>query len=543
MIPVVLVGFLMTPPQAQNPPDQPVAPSSETLRSAGELAGLDLTDEELEMMRGYVAEHLQSFDALRSFELTHETAPATAFDPTPLGIEPARDDSPAEEWVLPDEVERPDDLFYADIPTLAALVRSREVSCVELTQIFLERLRVVDEATNCVVTFLDERALAQAEELDRELEAGRWRGLLHGIPWGAKDLLAVRGAPTTWGAKPYEEQTFDFDASVVRRLDAAGAVLVAKLSLGALAMGDEWFRGKTLNPWLPVQGSSGSSAGSAAASAAGGVAFAIGSETRGSILSPSARCGNSSLRPTFGRVSRHGAMPLSWSMDKLGPIGRSATDVAIVMEAIQGPDGLDGHVRDLPFRAPAAADARGWKVGVVLADFEKQENLAHVLEEIEALGAELVPIEPLDFPVDAICAVLEVEAASVFEELTRSGRDDLLAQQTEYSWPNIFRSAHVIGAVDVMRANRVRTRLMYAVHELFEGLDLIVHPTRRTEGRFLSIGNLTGHPAFVAPAGFRDNGTPLSVSFMGPLYGDAKLLAFARAWQAATDHHHRHPAL
>lgn len=497
-------------------------------------------------MRGYVAEHLESFDALRSFELSHDTAPATTFSPTPKGIEPARDDSPAEEWDLPDDVERPADLaelHYADIPTLAALVRSRRVSCVELTRTFLARLRAVDEVTNCVVTFLDERALAQAERLDRELAEGRWRGLLHGIPWGAKDLLAVRGAPTTWGAKPFENQSFDDDASVVRRLDEAGAVLLAKLSLGALAMGDEWFGGKTLNPWLPVQGSSGSSAGSAAASAAGGVVFAIGSETRGSILSPSARCGNSSLRPTFGRVSRHGAMPLSWSMDKLGPIGRSAVDVAIVMEAIQGPDGLDAHVRDLPFRAPAPADPRGWKVGVVLADFEKQHHLAHVLEEIEALGAELVPIEPLDYPIDAICTVLEVEAASVFEELTRSGRDDELVQQTEYSWPNIFRSAHLIGAVDYMRANRLRTRLMYAVHEQFEGLDLIVHPTRRTDGRFLSIGNLTGHPAFVAPAGFRENGTPLSVSFMGPLYGDAKLLAFARAWQNSTAHHHRHPEL
>jgi Asp-tRNA(Asn)/Glu-tRNA(Gln) amidotransferase A subunit family amidase len=450
-----------------------------------------------------------------------------------------------------------------------------------------------------VVTLTEERARAKAKEADREISQGKYRGPLHGLPWGAKDLLATKGYRTTWGAGGFEQQTFDEDATVVKRLDEAGAVLVAKLTLGALAQGDEWFGGKTRNPWNPAQGSSGSPAGPASATAAGCVAFSIGSETLGSISSPSTRCACTGLRPTFGLVPRTGAMALSWSMDKLGPICREVEDCALVLAAIHGPDGKDRTVRDAAFNWDAALDWRKLRIGFLKADFERKPDAGQVepkeepaaipeeqkrreavkkrraafraraeydrrfndasLEKLKQMGVEMTPVELPKFPYDAVVAMLTAEAAAAFDELTRSGRDKLLMAQGPDDWPNTFRSARFIPAVEYIQAARVRRLVMDAVTKVFDGLDVIVAPTSSQQ---LAITNLTGHPAVILPNGFRgddaprppveddgeeDNiggpGTPASLTFLGNLYGEAKLLAFARAYQEATGFHRKHPNL
>ncbi|MEP0774640.1 MAG: amidase, partial [Acidobacteriota bacterium] len=445
----------------------------------------------------------------------------------------------------------PEDLAFLSVGELSALLRTRQVRAQELAELYLDRLRRLDEKLQCVVTLTPERALEQARRADRELAAGRWRGPLHGIPWGAKDLLAVRGYPTTWGAGPYRSQVLDEDATVVRRLDAAGAVLVAKLTLGELAMGDVWFGGTTKNPWKLEQGSSGSSAGSAAAVAAGLVGFAIGSETRGSILSPCTRCGATGLRPTFGAVPRTGAMALSWSMDKLGPIARTAQDCALIFDAIRGPDGADDTVVAAPFSWDPEADVRRLKVGYLASLFEREggkdedhEWRAHereALEVLRRLGVELRPIELPDLPVDALSFILTAEAAAAFDELTRSGRDAELVRQDERAWPNIFRQARAIPAVEYIQANRVRRLAMQAMGRTLAGLDAYVSPT--FGGANLPLTNLTGHPAVVLPVGFRADGTPTSITFCGNLFREDAALALAAAYQRATDHHRRRPPL
>jgi Asp-tRNA(Asn)/Glu-tRNA(Gln) amidotransferase A subunit family amidase len=374
------------------------------------------------------------------------------------------------------------------------------------------------------------------------------------VPWGAKDLFAVAGHPTTWGAEPYREQRFDRDAAVVERLDAAGAVLVAKTTLGALAWGDVWFGGRTRNPWNPVQGSSGSSAGSAAATAAGLVGFALGTETWGSIVSPSTRVGASGLRPTFGRVPRTGAMALSWTMDKVGPICRTVEDCALVFAAIHGPDGADRTVVDAPFEWDPDLDPRRLRVGFTPALFEEKRGEGEdedaewrgldlaVLDVLRGLGIELVPISlPDDLPVDALSFLLSAEAAAAFDELTRSGRDDLLVRQVEQAWPNVFRQARLIPAVEYIQANRVRSLLMERWGRMMADLDAYVVPS--FGGSNLLATNLTGHPAVVVPDGFRADGTPTSITFQGRLFGEAPLLALAHAYQRATDFHQRHPDL
>jgi Asp-tRNA(Asn)/Glu-tRNA(Gln) amidotransferase A subunit family amidase len=412
-----------------------------------------------------------------------------------------------------------------------------------------------------------DRALARAEAADRRLAAGAPLGPLDGIPWGAKDLLAVPGARTTWGAKPYETQDRgDEIATVVERLDGAGAVLLAKLTVGELAWGDVWFGGTTKNPWKPEQGSSGSSAGPAAATAAGLCAFAIGTETWGSIVSPGTRCGVTGLRPTFGRVSRAGCMALSWSMDKIGPMARTAQDCAWVFDAIRGADGRDPAARDAPFRWPTRRRLAELSIGFVPALFEEDrtpeaegsgqpsaEELAErertdewteidrgTLRQLEAMGVALVPIElPAEPPVDGLTLILTAEAATAFDELLRSGRVDLLVRQERDAWPNVFRQGQLIPAVEYLRANRVRTILMAKVNAIFEKVDVYVTPTYG--GNNLLLTNLTGHPQVVVPNGFRKDGTPTSITFTGRLHDEESLLAVAVAWQEATDFHRRRP--
>ena len=399
---------------------------------------------------------------------------------------------------------------------------------------YLERLHRFDALLKCVVTFTDDLALRQAAAADREIAAGHYRGPLHGIPWGAKDLIAYPPYKTTWGAPQFQEQVLDTKATVAQRLDAAGAVLLAKLSLGALAWGDEWFGGKTRNPWNPQQGSSGSSAGSASATAAGLVAFALGSETLGSIVSPCRRCGATGLRPTFGRVSRHGCMALAWSMDKIGPITRNVEDCALILDAIHGADGADPTVTTRPFYWPCPRDLATLRVGYFESNSEDAERPE--LEVLADLGVQLVPIKLPETPsAQPISVVLNTEAATIFDELLRTNDVEGLNR-----WPNAWRQAQFVPAVEYLRANRARTLLMQEMEKLFVDVDLYVG------GNDLVITNLTGHPTVVMPNGFRqrdDLALPRSITFTGRLFGESSLLAVAHAYQRATGHHLQRPPL
>ncbi len=511
------------------------------IRGAAQTAGLAFDDDEIQLMLRTVGRNLRSFETLRRRALPNAIAPALTFSAFLPGIGRRAVAVEPDALTLPKSA-RPknlDALAFADIPTLAALIRSRQVSCVELTKFFLARLRKLDPKLHCVIHYTEKRALETAAARDAELADGKWRGLLHGIPYGAKDLLAAKGAPTTWGATPFRDQIIDRDAAVIRKLEQAGAVLVAKLSLGALAWGDVWFGGRTRNPWDPTRGSSGSSAGPASATAAGAVPFALGSETLGSIVSPSAECGCTSLRPTFGRVSRDGAMALSWSMDKLGPLCRSVRDAAIVFAAIQGPattGETDAAVFARPFRVPRRLDIHGFRVGVLRGSLAKD---APIRIELAKLGVEFVEISLPRYPTRDMVFILNVEGAAAFDELTRSGRDDELVRQQERAWPNVFRAARLVPAVEYLQANRLRTQLMREFDAVMAKVDVLVHPP--FAGGILTMTNLTGHPTVVAPYRMRAGKRPGSICFTGQLADEERLLGFCRAWQETTPYHTRHP--
>jgi len=525
--------------------------SKEMLEDAERIAGLEFTDEERELLLRGVNGQLESYETLRTVELANSVPPALVFNPVPAGMTLDRTRRPSRRSRVrvdrvPSDVE---ELAFWPVTHLSQLIESRRLSSLDLTEMYLSRLKKYGPKLECVITLTEELALEQARRADGEIAAGRYRGPLHGIPWGAKDLLAVRGYKTTWGAMPYEYQVIDEDATVVKRLEEAGAVLVAKLTLGALAWGDVWYGGRTRNPWNYEQGSSGSSAGSAASTAAGLVGFAIGTETWGSIVSPCNRCGTTGLRPTFGRVSRHGAMALSWSMDKIGAICRSVEDCALVFAAIYGPDGRDRSVVDAPFDWDAELDIKRLRLGYVKSAFEEEREEqeewkrfdAATLETLGSLGLDLVPIELPDLPVGALSFILNAEAAAAFDDLTLSNRDDLMVRQVANAWPNVFRHARLIPAVEYIKANRVRTLAMQAMAEIMSEIDVYVCPSYGGDNLLLT--NLTGHPCVVLPNGFREEGTPTSITFMGKLFGEAEVLALARAYQEATDFHLRHPTL
>lgn len=519
------------------------------IAAAERLAGLSFDDAERDLMAETLRQQLEAYERLRAVPLANAVPPAISFDPLslaapaapPLGAAPAAPAAPP----LPARSADETSLAFAPVSELSGYIRTRQLSSVELTELYLRRLERYDPYLRCVVTLTGDLALEQARRADADLAAGRYRGPLHGIPWGAKDLLATRGIRTTWGASPYQDQVFDEDATVVRRLADAGAVLLAKLTLGELAWGDVWFGATTRNPWDLGQGSSGSSAGSAAATAGGLVGFAIGSETWGSIVSPATVCGATGLRPTFGRVSRAGAMALSWSMDKLGPICRTAEDCALVFAAIHGADQLDAASVDLPFAWPAPVRLPELRIGYIASAFAQEHdgraNDEQVLEVLRSLGPNLVPIELPDYPVEALSIILNVEAAAAFDDLTRSGRDDLLVRQEQDAWPNSLRAARLIPAVEYVQANRVRTLAMRALDQVMRRVDLYVGPSH--VGGNLLLTNLTGHPAVVLPNGFTEAGMPTSITFTGRLYDEATLLAVARAYQQATAFHLRHPPM
>jgi Asp-tRNA(Asn)/Glu-tRNA(Gln) amidotransferase A subunit family amidase len=507
----------------------------------------------------------ERLEALHAIPIANSISPAIVFDPRPVHpsgatAAPTPPASPMKRSrvTMPSVPRSLDALAFQPITVLSELIRTKRVTAEQLTRMYLARLERYDPQLECVVSLTTERALRQAHTLDAELASGRYRGPLHGIPWGAKDLLAAKGYKTTWGAGPYREQTIDEDAEVVQRLDAAGAVLIAKLTLGELAQGDRWFGGTTKNPWKLDQGSSGSSAGPASATAAGLVGFAIGSETLGSISSPSTRCGVTGLRPSFGRVPRTGAMALSWTMDKLGPMCRSVEDCALVFDAIHGPDGRDKSCIPAPFAWDASLAPSALRIGYVKAAFdlpvtdpENAERPLHptkpyddaALEALRGTGATLIPVELPDLPYDAMRVILTAEAAAAFDELTRSGRDAELVQQGRFDWANTFRTARFIPAVDYINANRVRSSAIEAWDKVFRNLDVIVTPTGAAGLSQLVATNLTGHPAVILPHGFRDDGTPVSLTFLGRLFGERELLAVAHAFQQVTDWHLRHPQL
>ncbi|MCP3977999.1 MAG: amidase [bacterium] len=529
------------------------------IRQAEWIAGVEFDDDERKLMLDGVNDLMEEMQSLRALDLDNGVSPALVFRPAPDVVAARGRSARAIEQAAGQRPSSDTDLAFAPVTELSALIRGRQVSSVEVTRLYLERLASLDEQLECVISLTEERAMRQAERADRELAAGRYRGPLHGIPWGAKDLLAVAGYRTTWGARPFERQVLDQTATAVARLDEAGAVLVAKLTLGALAWGDVWYGGKTRNPWNVEQGSSGSSAGSASAAAAGLVGFAIGSETWGSIVSPCTRCGATGLRPTFGAVSRHGAMALSWSMDKLGPIARSVEDCALVFDAIRGPDGFDDTVVERPFAWPPVRDVRKLRVGYVAEMFDRDRGAEiedepgkrqavewqrfdrRTLDTLRELGVQLVPIElPKSYPLGALSLILTVEASTAFDRLTRDGRDAELVRQVEQAWPNVFRQGQLVPAVEYLRANRVRTLVMREMEQALFEVDAYVTPSYGGDNLLLT--NLTGHPCVVLPNGFRSgDGTPTSITFNGKLHGESDLLALAHAYQQATDYHLRRP--
>lgn len=525
---------------------EPRPVTAAVIAEAEKVAGLHFTDEERTMMVEGLNRNVRSYEALRGVEIPNDVHPALYFHPGIPGRPPPAP-APAPVYSRIPALERPDrseDLAFCSVMELSELLRTRRVTSVELTELYLDRLRRFGPRLECVVTLLEDRARERAREADRELAAGRWRGPLHGVPWGAKDLLAVRGAPTTWGAAPFRDQVLDDDATVVRRLDDAGAVLVAKLTLGELAQGEVWFGGRTRNPWNLEQGSSGSSAGSGAAVAAGLVGFAIGTETLGSIVSPSTRCGVTGIRPTFGRVSRAGAMALSWSMDKVGPMTRSVEDGVAVLAAIQGPDGRDPTVREAPLAWRGGEGVEGLRVGYLRSAFEREREGKALddaaLEILRRAGVDPIPVElPGEFPLASLRIILTAEAAAAFDDLTRSGRVAELVQQGPGAWPNTFRTGRMIPAVEYIQANRVRTMVMGAMEAALDGVDVLVAPSFAPD--LLLMTNLTGHPVVVVPSGFAPGGTPVSLSFVGGLWKEGEAAAVARRFQEAGDFHRRRP--
>src|ERR1041385_1135299 len=564
-----------TPTPQASPSATPAATrvKKDDLKHAERIIGIDFNDKEEDMALPGVNRNLDNYDAVRKIDVPLDTEPAVVFHPELPGFHVKRARAKTKFRFgknEPAQYKSVEDLAFATVPQLAELIRTRKVSSVELTKMYLSRLKKYGPRLRCVVTLTEDLAMKQAEGADNDLKRGKYRGPLHGIPWGAKDLFATKGIKTTWGAEPYQNQVIDYDATVVERLRDAGAVLVAKLSMGALVQGPKWFGGVTRNPWVPNEdrtGSSGSSAGPAAATAAGLVGFSIGTETLGSIMSPSSTCGVTGLRPTYGRVSRYGAMGLSWTMDKIGPICRGVEDCAAALDAIYGPDQHDMTVGDAPFNWNAEVPLSSLRVGYLKAEFEgnpppanaseqqrkflqdRKEMYKQALADLEKAGAKLTPIELPKFSTNNIGFILSAEAAAAFDDITRDGRVNQLSGQGPGDWPNSFRTSRFITAVEYLRAQRARVLLMREMDKLMSQWDVFVSPAPGSTS--LIITNLTGHPAVCVPCGFIDlpgfNNAPMqphmpqAIMFTGGLYDEASPLRVALAFEKATKWHTMHP--
>lgn len=542
---------------ASQPASQPDASvpgvTSQTFEEAERLAGITFTPAEREMMAKSIAGQLAMIHSRRKVgALPNTLAPAMVFDPRLPGMSFEKQSRPLvrsndDPGQLPASDE---DIAFAPATRLSRWIERKQLSSVRLTQIYLERLKRFDPQLKCVITLCDDHAERQAAQADAEIAAGRYRGPLHGIPWGAKDLLDTEDIRTTWGAEPWVDRVPDNNAAVVERLNEAGAVLVAKLSLGALAYNDIWFGGRTNNPWNVKQGSSGSSAGSAAATAAGLVGFAVGTETYGSITSPCMRCGATGLRPTFGRVSRTGAMALCWSLDKIGPICRTVEDCALVLAAISGYDPTDASSIDMPFNFNAAQSLEGLRLGFDPKWFEKDhasdlDRLA--LDVARKSGMKMVEIEIPDWPYDCLLTILTCEAAAAFEELTRTNQDDTLKWQDPEAWPNTFRKAWFIPGIEVIQASRFRRQVMQMMADKFTEVDAIITPSLSND--MCLITNNTGHPSLTLRCGFRKGRqpgspeTPYGITLIGRLFDEGTICRVGMALEREFGVSDRRPAL
>ena len=543
-----LLGVLAAarPGAAQQQPAPPAASfTADQVTAALKLLGIEFEAAQIEMMLPNLNRALRGYEALRKVDIPLDTEPAYSFHPglpgrQPSTVKPRFQPTKPRPAAAPKNIE---DLAFLSVAELAPLVKAKRVSSTDLTKMYLARLKTFGPKLNCVVTLTESLALEQAAAADKEIRRGKYRGPLHGIPWGAKDLFATKGIPTTWGAEPFQNQVIDMDATAVTRLREAGAVLVAKLSMGALAQGGLWFGGMTRTPWKIEQTSSGSSAGSASATAAGLVGFALGTETLGSIVSPSIRCGTTGLRPTYGRVSRHGAMGLSWTMDKIGPICRGVEDCALVLHAIHGPDGNDRTVTADPFHWEPRKPLKSLRIGILskqFAEFKDEEKKVYdqALADLAKAGIDAKPVEYGDEDGGKIRFLLSAEAAAAFDDITRDGRVTQLKGQAANDWPNTFRAARLIPAVEYIRAQRARTLLMQKLELFFKDWDVIVTPPFS----LLTTTNLTGHPQVILPCGFVD-GMPRGLSFLGKLYDEGSPLRVALAYQQATGWHKKHPPL
>ena len=521
---------------------------ADDIKAAQKVLDLNFNQEEIDQLLRNVNQTLNGIKELHKYEIDNSTPPAFTFRPQHSG-KPIATVQKQQNWQLPTNVQMPvnkNDLAFYTVAQLSVLIKERKITSVELTQFYIERLKKHGNTLEAVITITEERAMAQAKKADDLLKNGTYLGPLHGIPYGAKDLFSVPDYKTTWGAGPFRDQNRgDELATVIKKLDDAGAILVAKLTLGALAMGDVWYGGTTKNPWNMEQGSSGSSAGSGSTTAAGLVPFALGTETLGSIVSPSTRNGVTGLRPTFGRVSRAGAMALSWTMDKIGPMTRSALDCALVLDVIRGEDNKDLTVQNHPFNYSGKADLSKLKIGYLKDYFNdgrgaQRANDSISLEVLKSLGANLEPVEWVsDMPFSGMQAILTAEAAAAFDALTRSDRDTLLVRQNAGAWPNLFRAARFTSAVDYINANRARYELVEKVNALMKEYDVIVTPS--FGGSQLLTTNLTGHPCVVLKNGYNQQGSPTSISFIGNLFDEATILSVARTYQEATEFDEQHP--
>lgn len=516
------------------------------LQAAQKIAGVSFTADEQKRLleklnggRGYMA----GFERLRAARLG-DTQPAIVFNPVPPGKKLPTERRPLRRQRVDVPMPASDEaLAFLPLTHLSRLIETRQVKPSDLTRLYLSRLKKYDPQLHCVVNLTEELALRQAKQADDEIAAGNYRGPLHGVPWGAKDLLAVRGTKTTWGMSPFKDRVIDTDATVYERLTRAGAILVAKLSTGAIAVTARWYGGLTRNPWNTEQDASGSSAGPGAATAAGLVGFSIGSDTGGSIIQPSTRNGVSGLRPTFGRVSRYGAMTLAWTQDTIGPMCRSSEDCALVLDVIHGPDGRDNTLLDVPFNWDASADVSKLRVGVMPtlmfegdAAREASRNYANALNVIRSLGVTLVPFELPDVPLEAIDFIRYAETSAFFDDATRAGQVTEAERGPEDSRrPDEIRAGHFIPAVEFIQANRYRMRVMEQLDRAFGDLDLFI-------GSNQALTNRTGHPVISVPNGFVD-GSPTALHLTGKLFGEEQILLLAHAFQAKTTFHLQHPRL
>lgn len=518
------------------------------IRSSEKLVNLRFTESKEDSMLGGVRRNSVVYGKMHRYDLANAVPLPLSFTPV-LPYMQLSNKQKAVSFILP-KTELPANkelLAFYSIPQLAYLIKSRKITSKELTGFFIERLKKFGDTLHCVVSLTEEIAMKQASVADAEIAAGHYRGILHGIPYGLKDLFSVKGTKTTWGAEPYKNQELDVDSYVYTKLKDAGAVLVAKLTTGALAMDDYWFGGRTRNPWNIETGSSGSSAGPASATVAGLVPFAIGTETYGSIISPSTVCGATGLRPTFGSISRYGAMTLSWSLDKAGPICRSAEDAAIVFYYLHGTDHLDASAVNMPFNYREKVDLSKLKIAYASNYFNTEDTLGNeneFLSVMKKIGANPEAVQFPDssiYPFGIIGLVIGSESAAAFDAFTRTGLDDKMKRQGRGEWPNYFRSSRFIPAVEYVNANRHRYILMQKLNEFTEKYDVIICPT--WAGNQAAITNLSGHPAVSISTGFNKQGLPTSITLIGNLYDEATILEVAKAYQDATHWDNMHPLM